>query len=64
MRYSIVSPGVGMKQLEGWKNPDGLNLGIYVFVYAYKVHIMMMIAFVMTLGNVIIAFGTLSSFLT
>ena len=22
--------------LEGLKNPDGLNLGIYVFVYVYK----------------------------
>ena len=31
--YSDVSPGVGMRYLEGLKNPDGLNLGIYVFVY-------------------------------
>jgi len=36
--YSIVSPGVGMRHLEGPKNPDGLNLGIYLFVYVYKVH--------------------------
>jgi len=34
MGYSVVSPGVGMRHLEG----DGLNLGIYVFVYVYKVH--------------------------
>ena len=34
MGYSVVSPGVG----EGPKNPDGLNLGIYIFVYVYKVH--------------------------
>jgi len=38
MRYSIVSPGVGMRHLEGPKNPDGLNLSIYTFVYVYKVH--------------------------
>ena len=37
--YSDVSPGVGTRYLEDPKNPDGLNLGIYVFVYAYKVHI-------------------------
>ena len=24
------------RHLEGLKNPDGLNLGIYVFVYVYK----------------------------
>jgi hypothetical protein len=41
MGYSVVSPGVGMRHLEGPKNPDGLNLGIYVFVYVYKVHICM-----------------------
>jgi len=33
MRYSNVSPGVGMRHLEGPKNPNGLNLGIYVFIY-------------------------------
>ena len=33
-----VSPGVGKRHLEGPKNSDGLNLGIYVFVYMYKVH--------------------------
>jgi len=36
-----VSPGVGMRHLEGPKNPDGLNLGIHIFVYVYKVHICM-----------------------
>ena len=41
MGYSDVSPGVGMRHLEGPKNSDGLNLGIYVFVYVYKVHICM-----------------------
>ena len=39
MEYLDVSPGVGMRHLEGPKNPDGLNLGIHVFVYVYKVHI-------------------------
>jgi len=38
MEYSDVSPGVGMKHLEGPKNPDGQNLGIHLFVYVYKVH--------------------------
>jgi len=37
MGYSDVSPGVGMRHLEGPKNPDGLNLGTYIFVYVYKV---------------------------
>ena len=36
-RCSDVSPGVGMRHLEGPKNP-GLNLDIYIFVYVYKVH--------------------------
>ena len=36
--YSDVSPGVRTRPLEGPKNPGGLNLGIYVFVYVYKVH--------------------------
>jgi len=39
--YSDVSPGVRMRQLEGPKNPDGLNLGTCVFVYVYKVHMCM-----------------------
>ena len=30
--YLDVSPGVGMRHLEGPKNPDGLNLGIHIFV--------------------------------
>jgi len=33
MGYSDVSPGVGMRHLEGPKNPDGQNLGINIFVY-------------------------------
>ena len=36
-----VSPGVGMTHLEGPRNPDGLNLGIHIFVYVYKVHMCM-----------------------
>ena len=36
--YLHVSPGVGMRHLGSPKNPDGLNLGRHVFVYAYKVH--------------------------
>jgi len=43
MEYSDVSPGVGMRQLEGTKNPDGRNLGIHAFVHVYKVHICMYI---------------------
>ena len=35
---SDVSPGVGMRHLEGPKNPDRLNLDIHIFVYVYKVH--------------------------
>ena len=31
-------PRVGMRHLEGPKNPDGLNLAINIFVYVYKVH--------------------------
>ena len=38
MGCSDVSPGVGMRHLEGPKDPDGLNLGIHIFVYLYKVH--------------------------
>ena len=38
MGYLDVSPGVGMRHLEGPKNADGLNLGIHIFVYVYKVH--------------------------
>jgi len=38
MGYSDVSPGVGMIHLENLTNPDGLNLGINVFAYVYKVH--------------------------
>jgi len=38
MGYLDVSPGVRMRHLEGPKNPDGLNLGIRIFVYVYEVH--------------------------
>jgi len=38
MGYLDVSPGVGIRHLQGPKNPDGLNLGIHIFVYVYKVH--------------------------
>ena len=36
MGYLDVSPGVVMRHLEGPKNSDGLNLGIYVCIYVYK----------------------------
>jgi len=36
--YWDVSQGVGIRHLEAPKNPDGLNLGIYIFVYVHKVH--------------------------
>ena len=38
MEYSDVSPGVGMRHLEGPGNPDRPNLGINIFVYVCKVH--------------------------
>jgi len=41
MGYLDVSPGVGQRRLEGPKNPDGLNLGIYVFIYVDKAHMCM-----------------------
>jgi len=41
MGYSDVSLGAGMRHLEGLKNPDGLNLGIHIFVCVYKVHMCM-----------------------
>jgi len=41
MGYLVVSPGVGMRHLEGLKNPDGLNLSIRMFVYVHKVHMCM-----------------------
>jgi len=41
MGYSVVSPGVRMRLLEGPKNPDGQKLGIYIFVYVYNVHMHM-----------------------
>jgi len=33
MGYLDVSPGVGMRHLEGLKNPDGLNLGIRIHTH-------------------------------
>jgi len=36
-----VSPAVRMRHLEGLKNLHGLNLGIHIFVYVYKVHMCM-----------------------
>jgi len=39
--YSNLSPGVGMRRLEGPNNPDGRNLGIYVFVNVNKVNMCM-----------------------
>ena len=41
MGYLDVSPGVGMRHLQGPKNPDGQNLVIHIFVYVYKVHMCM-----------------------
>ena len=38
MGYLDVNPGVGMRHLEGPKNPDGLNLNMHIFVYVYRVH--------------------------
>jgi len=38
MEYSVVSLGVEMRHLEGPENLDGLNLGIHICVYVYKVH--------------------------
>ena len=32
-------PGVGMRHLEGPKNPDGLNLGIHIFVCVQSTHL-------------------------
>jgi len=37
----LWAQGFGMRHLEGPKNPDGLNLGIYVFVYVYKISMCM-----------------------
>jgi len=37
--YLDVSPGVGTRNLENQKNPDGLSLVIHIFVYVYKVHL-------------------------
>ena len=39
MGCSDVNPGVGMRHLKGPKNPDGLNLGVHIFVHVYKVHV-------------------------
>jgi len=39
MRYLDVSPGVRMRYLEGPNNPDGLNLGIHIFVCIQSTHV-------------------------
>jgi len=39
MGYSDVGPGVWRRHP---KNPDALNLGMYVCVYLYKLHIYML----------------------
>jgi len=39
MGYSNVSPRVWIRHLEGPKNPDGLNLGIYVFTCVQSTHV-------------------------
>ena len=39
--YSGVRPWAGMRHLEELENPGGLSLGLYVFVYGYKMHIRM-----------------------
>jgi hypothetical protein len=39
MGYSDVSPGDGMRHLNGPKNSDGLNLSIYILAYVYKAYI-------------------------
>ena len=39
--YTVVSPGVGMRHLEGPNHPDGLDLDIYILVYVYKVDMCM-----------------------
>ena len=36
--HTAKVPRVGMRHLEGPKNPDGLNPDIHIFVYVYKVH--------------------------
>ena len=41
VRYSVVTPGVGMRHLEGPKNADGLNLGICDFAYVNKLYMCM-----------------------
>ena len=41
--YSELNTGVRTRHLEGPKNPDGLNLGMHVFVYVYKIHMCMYI---------------------
>jgi len=38
-RCSDVSPGVGMRNLEGPKNPDGLNLDTYIRICVQSTHV-------------------------
>jgi len=39
MGYSVVNPGVGMRHLDCPKNPDGLNLSIYVSECVNSTHV-------------------------
>jgi len=39
MGYLDVSPGVGMRQLEGPKNPDGLNRHTYIRICVQSTHV-------------------------
>jgi len=48
--------GVGMRHLLGPKNPDGLNLGIHIFVYVYNVHVCMYMDLRRVLGGMKAAF--------
>jgi len=39
--HGVLGSPAGPEESGGPKNPDGLNLGIYDFVYVYKVHMCM-----------------------
>jgi len=42
MGYLDVSPGVGMRHLKGPKDPDGLSLGMYIYIrVSVQVHMCM-----------------------
>jgi len=55
MGYTDVRPGVGIRHLEGPKSLDGLNLGIYVFVYVYKEHMIDWCCFYYFVKNSLVA---------